>query len=124
MVERVSHAKMLKDAALLRNRVRGCLKGTTDFMSPKSIFEWPSVQEMVGKNGYHKVTSALRNMRQSGEAERIGSGPATVYRILPESAPKPSVAVNSDEIHLQVDRAKKRVSFVFLGLKLTIEVVS
>ena len=113
---------MLKDAALLRERMLSCLKAAPAPMSPKELFEWPSIAEQVGPRGYHKVSTQITNMRERNEIERIGNGRSAVYRYVGEQ--KTAAAADTNELHLQVDRARRAIAFKFAGLKFTIEVIS
>ena len=114
----------LKNAALLRERIIGCVKAAPSPMTVGAIAEWPSVQEQApGKRGYYRVINQIGNLVKNGVFERIGvpkSGASYAYKGEVVAKPKPS----HEELVLQIDRTKKTVRFVFHGMAISIEMLS
>lgn len=116
--------KALKQAALLRNNLEGCLKAAEAPMTGRELADWPSVQEVIGTSlsGYSKLSAQLQQMVRKGWIEKLGKGQSTTYRWVTHRMPPAEQAATPVDLHLRVNRAARTVAFSFLGLNITIEV--
>lgn len=114
--------KALRQAALLRNRLEGCLRAASAPMTGREIAEWPSVQEVTGLGlpGYTRLSTQLRQMVSRGQLSQIGRGQSTTYAWC-EKSPTTSTGLPPD-LKLRIDRKANTLQFCFAGATITIEV--
>ena len=101
--------KAIKQAAVLRNLIETCLKASTDPMTGRELFDWPSISEQVGKalSGYSRFSSQLSSMVKKGSVERLGKGTNTTYFWKGEKAiakPRTVAPVALPELKIRINK--------------------
>ena len=135
-----STEKMVRSAALLRNRIESCLRAASAPMVKSEIMEYSGVKEVIMNllNADEKVSIQLRSLTKLKIIDRIGYGRWSSYaivqskgRIIPPS-PKITdpIALEAlkcirdplQDLHLRINKAAKTIEFTFNGLTITIEI--
>ncbi len=118
--------KSLREAGLLRNLIETCLQASSNPMTGRELFEWPSIAEHLGKGlaAYSRFSTQLRSIVSKGRVEQIGKGATTTYRWVgaAPSVLKPT-AINLPELKIRINKADHTLRLVFEGLAITLEVL-
>ena len=118
--------KMLAAAAALWANIEGCVRASPDPMSLQDIWKWPSVYELVGKAGYHRVQYVCKRLHIKGVFARDRQGQEVYYsmRHVPEALEPISSLQPQDlqDLGIQVNKADDSLTIQFKGLNIRISV--
>ena len=118
--------KMLATAAALWANIEGCVRASPDPMPLQDIWKWPSVSELAGKAGYHRVQYVCKRLHAKGVFTRDRQGQEVYYSMLhapvvlePISNPLPQ---ELQDLGIQVNKAEDSLTIQFKGLNIRISV--
>jgi hypothetical protein len=109
----------LKRAALLRERILGCLRAAPAAMSIAEVCSFAGIVEL-----YHtrllpqKVAVQMRALAKQGLLTKTDPGQYVISKKGQEPAPS-----MLQELHLEVSKRDQQVSFIFGGLRVTVKIL-
>lgn len=128
--------KAFREAALLRNRLEGCLKASANRMALRELVDWPSVAEVAGTGpkASSRVGYLIANMVKEGKVDRVGRSHATTYSWIGGNGQQQQAGTTTmslpatsppelTSLHVQVNRAANKISFTLANMRITLEII-